>query len=218
MCPKDVVKAAQPDQTIDTTKDIDLQELQAVYCVIGDQQVEILENAFDFALDLRKVRAGRPIENLSHEIRQFSNAEYYTKAGYKSFTKILQERKVAADITEIDSRICSSKVTNIPEAIAYIQSILANLHRLTEFYGINFGKWRFKRYVNEQKINSELVIFPVAKNTDSWRNTKKNPHQHQRTPEDDRRTTNNSTLDEARWKNVVHPLNWCQMLVKKYFG
>ncbi|KAI8370700.1 uncharacterized protein BYT42DRAFT_99492 [Radiomyces spectabilis] len=57
------------------------------------------------ASDRSTTHDDRPIENSLHEIRQFSTVECYTKAGYKSFTKILQERKIAAHITEIESHL-----------------------------------------------------------------------------------------------------------------
>ena len=99
----------------------------------------------------------------SHEIRQFSAAEYDTIAGLiKTKQKIKQYKADSADangitITNVESTLATAKTARVARANQHVQAVLAALPRLLEFYGHHHQELRFMNYVGRQRATSEMV-------------------------------------------------------------
>ncbi|KAI8093879.1 uncharacterized protein BX664DRAFT_116090 [Halteromyces radiatus] len=93
-----------------------------------------------------------------HEIRRFSSAEYYTKAGYKKTTRLIREAKDQQQIDEVEATILTNKTSTMQGIEGYITSILTVFDQLTAFYGrILFQRRKFSNYCGRQRMDAELV-------------------------------------------------------------
>ncbi|ORX42428.1 hypothetical protein DM01DRAFT_1379053 [Hesseltinella vesiculosa] len=95
--------------------------------------------------------------NPRHQIRRFSSAEYYVKAGYRKTVAIIKAWKQQHDITEIESSFGSPKTSVRQNITAYITEKLRHLDRLLLFYGQDIQQLRFLNYRGAQLVNHELV-------------------------------------------------------------
>ncbi|ORX45707.1 hypothetical protein DM01DRAFT_1377999 [Hesseltinella vesiculosa] len=95
--------------------------------------------------------------NPRHQIRRFSSAEYYVKAGYRKTVANIKAWKQQHGITEIESSFGSPKTTVRQNITAYITEKLRHLDRLLLFYGQDIQQLRFLNYRGAQLVNHDLV-------------------------------------------------------------
>jgi hypothetical protein len=93
---------------------------------------------------------------------QFSNNEWYVKAGAIFRRKEQQEMKMNEGISAIESEIPSRKTAD-PDTFAYAcQYLFDHLGKLTSFYGFYFTNSRFLAYIGQQKMVNEIVNIFVS--------------------------------------------------------
>lgn len=123
----------------------------------AEQEVPEQEEGEAHTYDLQ-LRYQQRQNQVPHEIRTLSSAEYYTKAGFKRTVGLTQNAKNQANIGEIERTIATNRTANIDGINHYIRSILDAYNGLTEFYGRQFHRQlKFRNYRGRQRMDAELT-------------------------------------------------------------
>lgn len=93
-----------------------------------------------------------------HQVRKYSTAEYYTRAGFKQSNKVILESKNGDEqFLRAERDITTYKTANMDTFILYIHSVLNNIDILSRFYGDRFTSLRFLNYIGRQRADAEMV-------------------------------------------------------------
>ncbi|KAI8096283.1 uncharacterized protein BX664DRAFT_245291, partial [Halteromyces radiatus] len=92
-----------------------------------------------------------------HQVRKFSSAEYYVKAGYKKTNNTICETKQSQNIDRLESSIPSPKTSSMDGIQLYIERLLDVLPLLVQFYGTEIQRLRFLNYIGKQKVQDERI-------------------------------------------------------------
>jgi hypothetical protein len=98
-----------------------------------------------------------PPENVRHQIRTFSSAEFYCTAGFPKTNAKIKEWKQASGIDVVESGITSPKTASFDRLTLHIRTKMAVLDRLLMFYGQDIQQLRFLNYHGRQKATREMV-------------------------------------------------------------
>ncbi|KAI9247611.1 hypothetical protein EDC94DRAFT_528825 [Helicostylum pulchrum] len=94
----------------------------------------------------------------SHQVRKYSTAEYYTRAGFKKSNKtILNLKNGDEQLSEAERNIATFKTANMEVFLLYIHSVLNNIDVLVRFYDDRFTSLRFLNYIGRQRADAEMV-------------------------------------------------------------
>lgn len=93
-----------------------------------------------------------------HQVRRYSAAEYYTRAGFKRTNKVILNLKNNDEqFLQAERAITTFKTANMETFIVYIHSVLNNIDVLSIFYGDRFTSLRFLNYIGRQRADSEMT-------------------------------------------------------------
>ncbi|CAO3609169.1 unnamed protein product [Cunninghamella blakesleeana] len=96
-----------------------------------------------------------------HEVRRFSSAEYYCKAGYTKSSQRINESKTQV-IKDAESSIRTNKTTSLWRINSFISSTLSVFNTLTTFHGQpEIQGLKFLNYQGRQKVDNDLVNIMV---------------------------------------------------------
>ncbi|KAI8086485.1 uncharacterized protein BX664DRAFT_158502 [Halteromyces radiatus] len=93
----------------------------------------------------------------SHQVRQFSLAQYYTDAGYKKSTARINLTKTSS-LQVLESTISTHRTVTMQGIQDYIATTLDALDPMKEFYDQNeIRGLKFSNYKGRQRVDAEMV-------------------------------------------------------------
>lgn len=93
-----------------------------------------------------------------HQVRKYSAAEYYTRAGFKKTNKrIINLKNEDENFLQAERQITTYKTANLQIFILYVHSVLNNLNTLLTFYDDRFTALRFLNYIGRQRADAEMI-------------------------------------------------------------
>jgi hypothetical protein len=93
----------------------------------------------------------------SHEVRSFSNKEYYALTGSKRRNADMNKKKTSCGIATIESKMPSPKTVNLSEYQAYLNYFFENSQALRNFYNFETADTSFKHYQGRQRAIEETA-------------------------------------------------------------
>ncbi|GAA5812210.1 hypothetical protein MFLAVUS_005660 [Mucor flavus] len=94
----------------------------------------------------------------AHQVRKYSAAEYYTRAGFKRTNqRIIDLKNEDEKILQAERQITTFKTANLQIFILYVHSVLNNLNTLLAFYDDRFTALRFLNYIGRQRADAETI-------------------------------------------------------------
>ena len=130
-----------------------------------------------------------------HEVRRYSAAEYYIRAGFKKINeKILNMKNVNEVYMQAERAITTHKTADLAIYGDYVNSILTNIHILLPFHDDRFTSLRLLNYIGRQRADAEMVNIFVSggkkylkqKVQESTYNEKKYPKKRPSTKKEDK--------------------------------
>lgn len=95
--------------------------------------------------------------NTDHEIRTFSNKEYYCLTGSKQRNAKINKEKLILGISHIESRMPSARTVNKAAYMNYVGYFFENWRNLREFYSFRGAKDNFSNYQGRQRATEEVA-------------------------------------------------------------
>ncbi|KAI8987895.1 hypothetical protein BDF20DRAFT_852726 [Mycotypha africana] len=93
-----------------------------------------------------------------HQIRACSKEERAQIAGYNRRARVVDEKKVATGIKEIETNLPTCKTVHSEiQYKLYLSYVLRHIQSLHEFYGFNSAKFIFNDYQGRQRADEELA-------------------------------------------------------------
>lgn len=97
-------------------------------------------------------------DNNPHQVRKYSTAEYYTRAGFTRTNKRLEQWKQQDELyLRAERNLLSSKTANIVTFNLYIASVLNNLDHLLRHNNDLFTSTRFLNYIGKKRADAEMA-------------------------------------------------------------
>lgn len=111
----------------------------------------------------------------SHDIRSFSNNEYYAMTGSKRRNYELNKKKEASGIADIESRFPSARTVRMEEYGEYLTYFFRHSQELREFYTFETSKTSFENYQGRQRALEETanILINGGRKYDRGRQKKK---------------------------------------------
>ena len=101
--------------------------------------------------------------NGNHEVRRYSAAEYYTRAGFKKTNeKILNMRNSNEEYMQAERAITTHKTADLARFGDYVRSVLTHIDVLLSFHDDRFTSLRFLNYIGRQRADAEMVNIFVS--------------------------------------------------------
>ncbi|GAA5808661.1 hypothetical protein MFLAVUS_002054 [Mucor flavus] len=133
---------AGPKRQLDKLPDLDLNDFTTE---------EINENFHLWSVDPGQVNIYTASDGHGtnpHQVRKYSTAEYYTRAGLKITNQhILNYKNANLQLLEAKRQIITFKTANLERFTEYVRSVLNNLNTLLTFYDDRFTALRFLNYI-----------------------------------------------------------------------
>lgn len=92
-----------------------------------------------------------------HQVRRCSIKEYYHLTGSTVYSSKLRKKKDEGGITEIESRIPTSKSLDIDNFLEHVRYMLTYIQILFKFYRFHTAKPRFNLYQGRQRAPEYMV-------------------------------------------------------------
>jgi hypothetical protein len=151
-------------------EDWDIAEIQEFFrpCAVDPGVGTLVTAAYGFGAD-------------RHEIRTFSNREYYSVTGSKQRNSRRNKEKLVAGISPIDSGMPSARSVEKAAYLKYVAYFFENWSKLSEFYSFRCAKDYFSNYQGTQRAADEVanILINGGKKYDKKRRLK-NGSKHKR--------------------------------------
>jgi transposase len=104
----------------------------------------------------------------SHQVRSYSTAEFYCRAGFKKTQQRLLKLKkqdaqrIGESIEAVESRLSTRKTANMNSYKLYLTDLFANLPRLLKFYDERMCALKILNYIGRQRAEAEMVNIMVT--------------------------------------------------------
>jgi hypothetical protein len=116
----------------------------------------------------------------NHEVRSFSNREYYAVTGSKRRNHDMNKAKTEKGISTIESQFPTSRTVSLTEYQAYLKYFFENSQVLRDFYSFGTAAKHFKDYQGRQRAIEETgnLLINGGKKYDRKRRKKRCPSQN----------------------------------------
>ncbi|GAA5807598.1 hypothetical protein MFLAVUS_000964 [Mucor flavus] len=94
----------------------------------------------------------------AHQVRKYSAAEYYTRAGFKRTNqRIIDLKNEDEKFLQAERQITIDKTAILQIFILYVHSVLNNLNTLLAFYDDRFAALRFLNHISRQCADAKII-------------------------------------------------------------